>query len=140
MPRELMAQKRQRAAQIEDRMFDYYGEGACSLDYDDPFRLTVSVVLSAQCTDAAVNKVTPSLWERFPRGDRRDHPTFGLLSRQGHQAQGFGSDERGRVWGFRAPRHRRAPTSSRGGEKDGQLCDVRGLSRSPRHRGGYPRL
>lgn len=66
MPRELMAQKRERAALIEDRMFDYYGEGACSLDYDDPFRLTVAVVLSAQCTDAAVNKVTPALWERFP--------------------------------------------------------------------------
>lgn len=66
MPREPMAQKRERAALIEERMFDYYGEGACSLDYDDPFRLTVAVVLSAQCTDAAVNKVTPALWERFP--------------------------------------------------------------------------
>ena len=47
-------------------MFEVYGEGACSLDYTDPFRLTVAVVLSAQCTDAAVNKVTPLLWERFP--------------------------------------------------------------------------
>lgn len=66
MPRETMAQKRERAAEVERRMFEVYGEGACSLDYTDPFRLTVAVVLSAQCTDAAVNKVTPSLWERFP--------------------------------------------------------------------------
>lgn len=66
MPRETMAQKRERAAEVERRMFEVYGEGACSLDYTDPFRLTVAVVLSAQCTDAAVNKVTPALWERFP--------------------------------------------------------------------------
>ncbi len=66
MPRETMAQKRERAAEVERRMFEVYGEGACSLDYTDPFRLTVAVVLSAQCTGAAVNKVTPLLWERFP--------------------------------------------------------------------------
>lgn len=66
MPRETMAQKRERAAEVERRMFEVYGEGACSLDYTDPFSLTVAVVLSAQCTDAAVNKVTPLLWERFP--------------------------------------------------------------------------
>ena len=66
MPRETMAAKRERAALIEQRMFDHYGEGACSLDYDDPFHLTCAVVLSAQCTDAAVNKVTPLLWEAYP--------------------------------------------------------------------------
>ena len=66
MPRETMALKRERAAEVERRMFEVYGEGACSLDYTDPFRLTVAVVLSAQCTDAAVNKATPLLWERFP--------------------------------------------------------------------------
>lgn len=66
MPRELKADKVKRALAIEERMFEHYGEGACSLDYTDPFRLTVAVVLSAQCTDAAVNKVTPNLWEAYP--------------------------------------------------------------------------
>ncbi|WP_165170935.1 endonuclease III [Adlercreutzia sp. ZJ242] len=66
MPRETMTAKRERAASIERVMFDYYGEGACSLDYLTPFQLTVAVVLSAQCTDAAVNKVTPALFERYP--------------------------------------------------------------------------
>ncbi len=67
MPRETMAAKRERAAEIEKRMFDHYGAGACSLDYEcDPFRLLVAVVLSAQCTDAAVNKVTPSLFAAYP--------------------------------------------------------------------------
>ncbi|MEY8562945.1 endonuclease III [Eggerthellaceae bacterium 3-80] len=66
MPRENMTDKRARAAEIEQRMFDHYGKGACSLDYTSPFSLTVAVVLSAQCTDAAVNKVTPLLFSRFP--------------------------------------------------------------------------
>ncbi len=65
MPRENLSTKRERAAAIERIMFDYYGEGACSLDYATPFTLTVAVVLSAQCTDAAVNKVTPELFARY---------------------------------------------------------------------------
>lgn len=66
MPRESLAAKKERAALIEERMFAHYGEGECSLDYTDPFRLTCAVVLSAQCTDAAVNKVTPLLWKAYP--------------------------------------------------------------------------
>lgn len=66
MPRETMTQKRERASEIEARMFDYYGAGECSLDYADPFSLVIAVILSAQCTDAAVNKITPILFERFP--------------------------------------------------------------------------
>lgn len=66
MPRENLTAKRERAARVEERMFEHYGEGACSLDYLTPFQLTVAVVLSAQCTDAAVNKVTPVLFARYP--------------------------------------------------------------------------
>ncbi len=65
MPRETMTAMRKRAADIERIMYDYYGEGACSLDYKTPFQLTVAVVLSAQCTDAAVNKVTPELFAHY---------------------------------------------------------------------------
>lgn len=67
MPRETKAAKKQRAAQIEERMYQHYGAGEASLDYDnDPFKLVVAVVLSAQCTDAAVNKVTPNLFAAYP--------------------------------------------------------------------------
>jgi endonuclease-3 len=38
----------------------------CELDHRSPFELIVSVVLSAQTTDVAVNKVTPKLFERYP--------------------------------------------------------------------------
>lgn len=66
MARETMTQQRQRAQQIEARMLEHYGPGACSLDYATPFQLTIAVILSAQCSDAAVNKVTPKLFERYP--------------------------------------------------------------------------
>ena len=67
MPRERKADKIARAAEVERRMYAHYGEGIASLDYDsDPYRLVVAVVLSAQCTDAAVNKVTPRLFKAYP--------------------------------------------------------------------------
>lgn len=65
MARENLTQMRARAAAVEKRMLNHYGEGACSLDYATPFTLTIAVILSAQCTDAAVNRVTPALFERY---------------------------------------------------------------------------
>lgn len=67
MPRENLTQKRERAAVIEERMFAHYGPGKASLDYETPFMLTIAVILSAQCTDAAVNKITPILFARYPK-------------------------------------------------------------------------
>ncbi len=65
MARESLASKQERAALIEERMYAHYGPGKTSLDYNSPFQLTVAVVLSAQCTDAAVNKITPTLFENY---------------------------------------------------------------------------
>ena len=43
-----------------------YPDAVCSLTYETPFQLLVSTQLSAQCTDARVNMVTPALFARFP--------------------------------------------------------------------------
>ncbi|MBP3627557.1 MAG: endonuclease III [Clostridia bacterium] len=43
-----------------------YPDAICSLDYKDAFQLLISTRLSAQCTDARVNLVTPQLFEKFP--------------------------------------------------------------------------
>ena len=43
-----------------------YPDGICSLQYQKDYELLFSVRLSAQCTDARVNKVTPALFQRFP--------------------------------------------------------------------------
>jgi endonuclease-3 len=43
-----------------------YPEACCALHFDSPFQLLVATILSAQCTDNQVNKVTPELFRRFP--------------------------------------------------------------------------
>lgn len=69
MPRESLQSKRSRACEIEQRLYAVYGEGKPSLNYETPFQLTVAVVLSAQCTDKAVNKVTPVLFNKYPTSE-----------------------------------------------------------------------
>jgi endonuclease-3 len=43
-----------------------YPDAKCALEYETPFQLLVATILSAQCTDARVNMVTPALFRRFP--------------------------------------------------------------------------
>lgn len=49
-----------------DRLERLYPDATCELDFRTPYQLLVAVVLSAQTTDAAVNKCTPALFARFP--------------------------------------------------------------------------
>ena len=51
---------------ILKRLLEVYPEVPSFLNYANPFQLLVAVILSAQCTDAMVNKVTPALFEAFP--------------------------------------------------------------------------
>ena len=46
-----------------------YPDARCSLSYRTPLQLLIATRLSAQCTDARVNLVTPALFERFPDAD-----------------------------------------------------------------------
>lgn len=66
MPRETNAAKRERAIEACERLDRRYGPVECFLDHENPFRLVISVLLSAQTTDAQVNKVTPELFRRWP--------------------------------------------------------------------------
>ena len=58
--------KKQRALAIIERLKEEYPQAQCSLDYDQAWKLLVSVRLAAQCTDARVNVVVEKLYERFP--------------------------------------------------------------------------
>lgn len=51
---------------IIDLLDEEYPMPKVALKYDDVFQLLVAVILSAQCTDERVNKVTPALFKRFP--------------------------------------------------------------------------
>ena len=55
--------KKEKAAAIAQILEELYPEVPIPLDHKDPYTLLVAVLLSAQCTDARVNKVTPHLFE-----------------------------------------------------------------------------
>lgn len=54
-----------RAPEALARLQDQYGEPYWFLDFETPFQLLVAVILSAQCTDAMVNRVTPELFAKY---------------------------------------------------------------------------
>lgn len=58
--------KKQRALEIIDRLKKEYPDTGCSLEYDQPWKLLVSVRLAAQCTDARVNVVVEQLYGKYP--------------------------------------------------------------------------
>ena len=66
MPRESAVARRERTREILDRLAEAYPDSRCSLYHRSPFELLVATVLSAQCTDARVNQVTPALFARYP--------------------------------------------------------------------------
>ncbi len=59
-------QKKERALAFIQVLENLYPDAICSLEYKDPFQLLCAVQLSAQCTDARVNLVTPALFEAYP--------------------------------------------------------------------------
>ena len=58
--------KKELALEIIRRLKQAYPDAACSLDYNEAWKLLVSVRLAAQCTDARVNMIVPKLYEKFP--------------------------------------------------------------------------
>ena len=66
MPRESKTAKRARALEVESRLEALYPPEECFLHHGSVFQLTIAVLLSAQTTDDAVNKVTPEFFSRWP--------------------------------------------------------------------------
>jgi len=65
LPRKTKKQK-ERAQKILHELYTYYPDPECELDHRNPFELLIATILSAQCTDVRVNKVTPELFELYP--------------------------------------------------------------------------
>ena len=53
-------------ADLVKRLKKAYPRAYCSLDHADPFQLLAATILSAQCTDERVNRVTPALFKKYP--------------------------------------------------------------------------
>ncbi len=58
--------KKERAVACVELLKAEFPDDLCSLTYEDPYQLLVAVRLSAQCTDARVNMVTPALFDKYP--------------------------------------------------------------------------
>ena len=61
-----MEEKKKLALTIIERLKEEYPDAGCTLDYNEAWKLLVSVRLAAQCTDARVNVVVEKLYEKFP--------------------------------------------------------------------------
>ena len=61
--------KEELAKEVIDRLKKEYPDAGCTLDYNQAWKLLVSVRLAAQCTDARVNVVVEELYEKYPDVD-----------------------------------------------------------------------
>jgi len=58
-------QKLEHARKVDALLAKAFPQAKCSLDYSNPLQLLIATILSAQCTDARVNKVAPHLWAKY---------------------------------------------------------------------------
>ena len=65
MPIESITRKRQRMVHIVSHLKQEYPDSKCSLHYKSSFQLLVATILSAQCTDERVNKVTQNMFSKY---------------------------------------------------------------------------
>jgi endonuclease III len=66
MPNTLSPEEKKRVSTILRRLQKAYPDAECALHHRNAFELLVATILSAQCTDETVNKVTPALFARYP--------------------------------------------------------------------------
>jgi 3-methyladenine DNA glycosylase/8-oxoguanine DNA glycosylase len=111
----LIMTKKQRALAAVAALKKDYPDAQCSLRTEDPFELLVATILSAQCTDARVNLITPALFRRFPdapafaSAKQEDVETSSIpadFPRQGKEHHRRGNDARRRVRRRCAGHHR----------------------------------
>lgn len=65
-PGSVPARERARARRLYTKLDGLYPDAHCALHYETPFQLLIATILSAQCTDEAVNKATPALFAAYP--------------------------------------------------------------------------
>jgi endonuclease-3 len=65
VPKESRAERKKRAQRIARALRRAYPEARCALRFESPFQLLIATILSAQCTDEMVNRVTAELFARY---------------------------------------------------------------------------
>lgn len=69
--------KKERVIKAVEALEKLYPDAICSLNYSDAFQLLIATRLSAQCTDARVNMVTPDLFAKYPDADSMSKAPIG---------------------------------------------------------------
>ncbi len=72
---EVTPEQKRRARRLADALRRAYPNAHCELNYRTPHELLIATILSAQTTDAQVNKATPALFKRFPTPEAFAHAT-----------------------------------------------------------------
>ncbi len=65
MPQESLVERKARSLEILKRLRDTYPEAHCELEFSNPLELLVATILSAQCSDRQVNRVTANLFVKY---------------------------------------------------------------------------
>lgn len=71
--------KKELAVKSVELLKKEYPDAICSLNYSDPFQLLIATRLSAQCTDARVNMVTPALFKEYPTAEKMANAELGRV-------------------------------------------------------------
>jgi endonuclease-3 len=71
-----------RVRKILEGLDQAYPAATCALNHKDAFQLLVATILSAQCTDARVNQVTPELFRKYPTPEHLAHAVPGELEQE----------------------------------------------------------
>ncbi len=100
--------KEELALEIIERLKKEYPDADCTLDYDQAWKLLVSVRLAAQCTDARVNVVVEDLYEKYPDVDalaqadvediERHRKAMRAWQKQGQRHQRLHENIKGTIW------------------------------------------
>ncbi|MGC4001829.1 MAG: endonuclease III [Pirellulales bacterium] len=62
----VLTEPQRHARKVVELLARHYGNAECALNHDGPLQLLIATILSAQCTDARVNMVTPTLFKTYP--------------------------------------------------------------------------
>jgi endonuclease-3 len=83
-----LAKLKAQAERVNQRLKADYPAATCALENETPFELLIATILSAQCTDARVNMVTPELFRRWPNPAAMAKAPIGALEKA-IQSTGF---------------------------------------------------
>ena len=141
MPRETNAAKRERAVEVCERLNRRYGPVEGFLDHENPFRLLIAVLLSAQTTDAQVNKVTPKLFAQWPTPEAMAGASVADVADTIKSLGFYKSKAKHAVEAAQmiVADYGGACKAAGRGAQDGEHRAQRGVRHRGRHRGGYAR-